>query len=156
VVPPIRRPLVNYRHLSLPGVVCRDGGARVHARCGVARPWSRVFGTEIRTSHPSGSRCWSGFPAPAPLARFRAPRKSSVPGRVQGLRTAVVSYPDERGASTWWLATWAHLRQRAKRRGAGAQSGVEGFTQARSRAPCPRRDQPKACVAWNGTWSRIT
>jgi hypothetical protein len=27
-----------------------------------------------------------------------APRKSSVPGRVQGWRTAVVSYPEERGA----------------------------------------------------------
>jgi hypothetical protein len=83
--------------------------------------WVRRF----RTSHPSGSRLWSREPASAPLAHC-APRKSSVPDRVQGWRTAEVSYPEERGASTSWLATWAHLRQRATRRGAGAQSGVMG------------------------------
>ena len=101
-----------------------------------ARPWSRLFGAEIRTSHPSGSRCRSREPAPAPLAQSCAPRKSSVPGRVQGLRTAEVSYPEERGASTSWLATWAHLRQRAQRRGAGAQSSRDGLIQALVRAPC--------------------
>jgi hypothetical protein len=93
----------------LPSGICfvsgRSGSGKYELVAGVAHPWSRVFGTEIRTSHPSGSRCWSWEPAPAPLARFCAPRKSSVPGRVQGLRTAVVSYPEERGASTSWLAT---------------------------------------------------
>jgi hypothetical protein len=126
--------------LSLPGVArfWGVGDRTARARFGVARPCSRVFGAEIRTSHPSGSRCWRRKPAPVPLALSRAPRKSTVPGRVQGWRTAAVDYPEQRGASTSWLATWAHLRQRAKRRGQGLQSANGGFapgTQSGSLSP---------------------
>ncbi len=139
-VPPIRRPLSTpdtspFRELFVSGRSELSGPYKLLV-AGGARPCSRLFGAEIRTSHPSGSRCRSREPAPAPLAQSCAPRKSSVPGRVQGLRTAVVSYPAERGASTSWLATWAHLRQRAERRGAEAQSGRDGLIQALVRAPC--------------------
>jgi len=125
-VSPIRRPLVNSPHFSLPGVVWfRTVGLGQYGSTQlVAGLRARGLICSVRRSAPVTHRdpgAGAGDRLQHPW-HVCAPRKSSVPGRVQGLRTAIVSCPDERGANTSWLATWAHLQQRAKRRSAGAQS----------------------------------
>ena len=82
---------------SLPSGSCvvSDVRARVvPARCGVARPCSRVFGTEIPHQPPIGIKVLAPGDRLQHPWHFCAPRKSSVPGRVQGWRTAAVSYPE--------------------------------------------------------------
>lgn len=94
-----------------------------------------------RTSHPSGLRRMERDPLSGPWLTG-SPRKSSVPNRVQVIRSQISGSPCVHGPNPGWFTAWAlpFPFERLHRRRVGwdsCQSGLVVVNQPHRLVPCP-------------------